>query len=59
MNECCKKEVSAIASNLADTAETLLKMADKRQSVMQEAAYRRAEIIVDVLAQIKDFVSKR
>jgi hypothetical protein len=66
MNECCKKEITKLNNHLADTAESLIKISNlslnlgsANRTIMEEAAYRRAEIIVDVMGQIKEFVNKK
>lgn len=55
INQCCKDTLQELQSKLKVQAEELLKFAGKRESVMEEAAYRRAEIIIDVMGTIKEF----
>jgi hypothetical protein len=59
MNECCKKEFQKFQDELARTSETLIKFSGEQKSLMEIAAARRAEILVDVMAQLKEFVNKK
>lgn len=58
MNNCCKETLQKLQNKLAKTSGDLLAIAGDRKSLMQEAAYRKAEMLVDVMAIVKKFVEE-
>lgn len=57
MNACCKLTLQQLQDQLARTAEVLIEAAGAQETVMEKACARRAEIIVDVMAQVKAFAT--
>ena len=59
LNKCCKDLLSEFNNKLADSAIALVNLAGKRESVMEEAAYRRAEMLKDVMDMLKEFALEK
>lgn len=58
-DQCCKEILQRYADRLRKQGITLVKASGNQQSTFEQAIFRRAEIIGDVLKDLKEFAKEQ